>query len=173
VLLAGLKPLERHRHSRTVPYVIPGRDATVAYGVRDFRFENINSSPICILTDVKGCRLTIDIYGAADDRKIVKVFTSRPRYSGVAGRKTVIDPTLPPGTRKITDKGARGVSAVVYRTITNADGEAVTGVVSRDRYPGQAVVVAVGPKVKTEIVAEPAVSRTDTPIVDNTKVKSD
>ncbi len=57
VLLAGLKVIERSHHSRTVAYVPPGRDATVAYGLRDFRFVNSNSSPVCVMSSVAGSRL--------------------------------------------------------------------------------------------------------------------
>jgi len=40
VLAAGLQVVERHRHSQPVTYVPPGRDATVYYGVLDYRFRN-------------------------------------------------------------------------------------------------------------------------------------
>ncbi|ABZ82724.1 conserved vancomycin b-type resistance domain protein [Heliomicrobium modesticaldum Ice1] len=37
---SGLKVIERHRHSRPAPYVEAGGDATVYYGVMDYKFRN-------------------------------------------------------------------------------------------------------------------------------------
>ncbi|MBM7867339.1 hypothetical protein GTO89_11190 [Heliobacterium gestii] len=37
---SGLTVLERHRHTRQAPYVEPGGDATVYYGVMDYKFRN-------------------------------------------------------------------------------------------------------------------------------------
>jgi vancomycin resistance protein YoaR len=45
---AGLKIVERYSHSRSVPYVPPGRDATVNWGGPDFSFINNYNQPILI-----------------------------------------------------------------------------------------------------------------------------
>ena len=45
---AGLKIVERYSHSRSVPYVPPGRDATVNWGGPDFSFKNNYNQPILI-----------------------------------------------------------------------------------------------------------------------------
>ena len=155
VLLAGLKVISRSPHSRTVPYVVPGRDATVAYGTRDLKFENSNSSPIALLTRIVGSHLTVDIYGSAGDKKNIAIFTSKPVYSSVAGQAVTTDSSLRPGVRKVVDKGSRGVSVTVYRRITLPDGTSEPQVVSRDRYPSQKRIVAVGPSARA--VEEPAV----------------
>ncbi|MGC8861669.1 MAG: VanW family protein [Armatimonadota bacterium] len=154
VLLAGLKVLERSHHSRLVPYVPAGRDATVAYGLIDFRFQNTNSAPIGLITTVKDSRLTVDIYGSAADKKDVKVYTSQSRWIP-AGTQTLTDPSLPSGVRKLVEKGSSGVSVVVYRKITYPDGKTVTEVVFRDRYlPQNAVlVVGSGPKPQQQVRA--------------------
>ena len=157
VLLAGLKVLERGHHSRTVPYVTAGRDATVAYGLIDFRFENTNAAPIGLITHVKGSRLTVDIYGAAADKKEVKVYTSASRWTA-AGAQTVTDASLSPGLRKLVEKGSRGVSVTVYRKIGKPDGKAVTEIISRDRYLPQKAVIAVGaaPEPQSPVAVTPA-----------------
>jgi vancomycin resistance protein VanW len=143
VLLAGLKVLERSHHSRTVPYVTPGRDATVAYGLIDFRFRNTNSAPVGLITHVKGSRLTVDIYGSAADKKDVKVFASVSRWVPTS-TQMITDASLPVGARRLVEKGARGVSVTVYRKCTSPEGEAVTEVVSRDRYLPQKAIMAIG-----------------------------
>ena len=43
-----LKVTERHEHSNTVPYVSKGKDAAVAFGSYDFKFENQTGSKIKI-----------------------------------------------------------------------------------------------------------------------------
>ncbi|UOQ92117.1 VanW family protein [Halobacillus shinanisalinarum] len=45
---AGLKIIERYSHSRKVPYVPPGRDATVSWYGPDFTFKNEYNQPILI-----------------------------------------------------------------------------------------------------------------------------
>lgn len=143
VLLTGLDVVERRPHSRVVPYVPPGRDATVAYGITDFRFRNSNSSPVAVVSKVTRSHLTIGIYGAAADKRDIEIFTSRLRRTG-RGRRTVASGSLAPGGSRVLDPGASGVSVVVYRKIKSANGTVVTEVVSRDRYPAQSAVVAVG-----------------------------
>lgn len=52
--LAGLTIIERHRHSKPVGYVPPGRDATVTYGTRDLKFSNGRSHPVMIRAEKAG-----------------------------------------------------------------------------------------------------------------------
>lgn len=144
VLLAGLNVVERSHHSRTVPYVPPGRDATVSYGIVDFRFENSNEAPIGLIASVRGSQLTVDVYGRAEEKRNIEIFSGKAAYVA-HGRKTVVDSSIAPGTSKIRDEGATGVSVTIYRRITSGDGSSVTEVVSRNRYPMQNTIVAVGP----------------------------
>jgi vancomycin resistance protein YoaR len=158
VLLADVTVVERHHHSRTIPYASPGRDATVAYGSRDFRIRNTFSTPIYITAHASSNHLSISIYGSGSDKKTVTVWSSAGAWTE-HGEKTIIDKTLKPGARKVVDKGARGVSATVYRRITGSDGESTVQVVSRDKYPPQAKIIAVGPPVTPQpdlVQAEPA-----------------
>lgn len=45
---AGMEIVERHEHSRDVPYIEEGKDATVVYGVEDLKFKNNSSSVVTI-----------------------------------------------------------------------------------------------------------------------------
>ncbi|GBF73017.1 hypothetical protein PA598K_01299 [Paenibacillus sp. 598K] len=45
---AGLKIIERYSHSKRVPYVLAGRDATVSWGGPDFSFRNDYNQPVLI-----------------------------------------------------------------------------------------------------------------------------
>jgi vancomycin resistance protein YoaR len=75
VLLAGLQIVERHNHALTVAYVPVGRDATVVYGLQDFRFKNNTSHPIYIRAMARGGRLQINIYGNIAEKKRVTIST--------------------------------------------------------------------------------------------------
>lgn len=142
VLLAGLKVVERHPHPETVPYVAPGRDATVAWGFKDFRFRNNSSSPVAIIAIVKGSRLTVQVYGAAEDKKEVKVYTGSIKRVP-AGVVTITDAALAPGARKTVEKGISGGSTVLYRKMIGQDGKEVVDAY-RSRYAPHNAVIAVG-----------------------------
>lgn len=61
---AGLKIVKRYSHSRNVPYVLPGRDATVSWGGPDFVFENVYNQPVLIRAFGSGGRMTVSIYSS-------------------------------------------------------------------------------------------------------------
>lgn len=53
VIFANLDVTERYNHQFLTSYVLPGRDATVVYGVKDFKFKNNRSFPIKIEINVR------------------------------------------------------------------------------------------------------------------------
>ena len=70
------KPLsivERSSHSLPVTYVPSGRDATVAWPGKDFRFRNNNNFPVYVRTDANDGRLTISIWGRVPQNQAVPV----------------------------------------------------------------------------------------------------
>jgi hypothetical protein len=62
VLSAGLTVVERHAHSLPVTYVAPDRDATVSYGIQDFRFKNNTKGKVIITTIVGPNYLTVQLW---------------------------------------------------------------------------------------------------------------
>ncbi|OIQ09909.1 VanW like protein [Moorella thermoacetica] len=62
VLSAGLEVVERHRHGLPVTYVPPGYDATVYYGVLDYRFRNNRPVPIKLEFTSQGSSITMAIW---------------------------------------------------------------------------------------------------------------
>ena len=70
-LLAGLPVLERHPHVFVPHYIVPGRDAAVAFPGVDLRFKNSNPWPIKIHALVRGERLDVWLSGAKAPRKVV------------------------------------------------------------------------------------------------------
>ncbi|MFC2947391.1 VanW family protein [Virgibacillus sediminis] len=59
--LKGVKIVERYAHSRRVPYVPPGRDATVSWWGPDFVFKNLYNEPILIRALVRDGNMIVKI----------------------------------------------------------------------------------------------------------------
>ena len=64
--------VEKHHHSVTVGYVPKGRDATVSYGGKDFRFQNTTGVPLLITTMFNNGKLTIEIRTSTQYQGMVK-----------------------------------------------------------------------------------------------------
>lgn len=61
---AGVKMIQRYSHSRRVPYVPPGRDATVSWYGPDFTFKNIHNQPILIRAKAHEGQVYIAVYSS-------------------------------------------------------------------------------------------------------------
>ncbi|WP_308634580.1 VanW family protein [Paenibacillus silvisoli] len=61
---AGLHIVQRYSHSRNVPYVRPGRDATVSWDGPDFVFQNRYNQPILIRAHAVPGKLFVAIYSS-------------------------------------------------------------------------------------------------------------
>lgn len=76
---AGLTIVQRYSHSRNVPYVPPGRDATVSWYGPDFRFQNNYNQPILIRTKQIGGEIVVSLYSS-------DVIKYEPRKQGSTSR---------------------------------------------------------------------------------------
>lgn len=61
---AGLKIVQRFSHTRHVPYIPPGRDATVSWYGPDFVFKNSYNQPVLIRAKTIGNLLVILVYSS-------------------------------------------------------------------------------------------------------------
>lgn len=61
---AGLQIVKRYSHSRNVPYVLTGRDATVSWGGPDFVFQNAYNQPILIRAYSSGGQISVSVYSS-------------------------------------------------------------------------------------------------------------
>ncbi len=113
-LLADLKILERSNHSMPVQYVPLGRDATVAYGLIDLKFRNTTSAPIYMASSTYGNGLTVSIYGAARDKRDVKINVTKPK--------------------KITASNGKVITAVTSYRVVQQNGVAKHEKLAYDRY---------------------------------------
>ncbi|WP_087973129.1 VanW family protein [Oceanobacillus rekensis] len=62
--LKGIQIVERYAHSRQVPYVPPGRDATVSWWGPDFVFKNLYNEPILIRAKSESGQMVVTLYSS-------------------------------------------------------------------------------------------------------------
>ena len=130
VLHTTLEVVERKAHMYNTGYVDEGMDATVYYGLTDFRFKNNTNYPVKIVTrsyDQGGKRkLTVEIYGTNETGYYaVPKSTTYDRVSPTTQYKT--DESIPRGTTKVDSKQNpyTGISASTYRYIYDKNGNLV------------------------------------------------
>lgn len=84
---AGVDIGQRYSHSKRVPYVPEGRDATVSWYGPDFTFTNPYNHPLLLRSKVKGGQLMITIHSAnginVKSREIPKAKTGLPKELNV------------------------------------------------------------------------------------------
>lgn len=150
VLLAGLPIVERHNHTLAVAYAPLGFDATVAYGLQDFRFKNSTPNPLYIRAEAGNGRLTVYIYGNLDYKCNVKtahVIDKVMEFKEIREFKG----DLKPGEEKIETKGNPGYIVRSFRYFYDSSGKLVkTELLARDIYNPLNRLVYVGPKVNTD-----------------------
>jgi vancomycin resistance protein VanW len=145
-LLAGLPVLERHPHVFVPHYIVPGRDAAVAFPGIDLRFRNSNPWPIRIHAVVRGDRLEVWLTGAKAAAQKVSINTemlsvSTPiRLTRVINRKAGASS----GRRSyVHSAGTAGYRVVTFRSFSTGRRESL----SDDTYPAMNRVIALSREV--------------------------
>lgn len=92
-LVAGLRVLERHPHSVDIyddltRHTPLGADATVAYGFKDLRIENLLSTPLCFRLALEAERLTCALCCAAPMAPWTVDFVKVPTSNGTTRIET-------------------------------------------------------------------------------------
>ena len=154
-LLANLQIDERYNHSFKPSYADVGRDATVVYGIKDFKFTNNRSYPIKIEGSAENGVVSFAIYGIKEDIEykinIIPVITSTIPYTV----QTVQDNSLAPGTQEVEQVGASGYKATTYKE-TVLNGAVISKeVISNDTYKAMTRIIKVGPTVAPKPTPEP------------------
>ncbi len=145
-LLAGLDIRQRSKHSMAVVYVPIGLDATVSYGQIDLKFQNPLKHAIFIRAGASRGQMTATIYGAASDKKQVRLVRNLGRQIPY-GTVTEVNPAMRPGSRRVVEKGVAGYAVSVQR-IFSENGKERVEKVSSDVYRPHPAVVQVGPAPK-------------------------
>ena len=145
VVKANLEVTERRNHSFTTSYIRAGQDATVVYGVIDFKFKNTRTYPIKISASVNSGIAGFKINGIKEeveyDISLSPVTTGTIPYS----TQVIPDPSLAPGQQVVVQGGGNGLKVTTYKD-TKLDGKLVSReVMSTDTYRPMNAIIRVGP----------------------------
>lgn len=162
-LYANLEIVERRSHSLTVAYVPKGQDATVSYGVLDFKFRNSTENPIKIEASAVGGVCRVKILGTKPqvEQKVQIVNTTVSTISPTTTETP--DSTLPEGTRKTVTSGKSGYVVDSVRIVTENGKEVKREQLTRSSYKAVAKEVLVGTKAVT--TPAPLDTPASTPVV--------
>ena len=145
-MFANLKVTERFNHQFVTSYVPAGRDATVAYGSKDFKFINNRKYPIQININIANGIAKIDIYGIKED-SVYDVSIDVETISSIPfDTKYETDNTMPSGTEKIKQRGVNGVIVNSYKVIKQSGIIISKELISKDKYNALDKVIVKGTK---------------------------
>lgn len=149
VLEGNLEVLERRNHQFTTAYIPVGRDATVVYGVTDFRFKNTRKYPVRISASARNGIATVAIYGIKEAEEYTFSFSTKVISTVAPTVRYKEDSSLPVGTEKVEQKGANGQKTETYIT-KKLNGKVIsTRLLSRDTYDPMPTIILKGTKGAT------------------------
>ena len=150
VVDANLSIVERINHQFVTSYVAAGKDATVVYGMTDFKFKNTRKYPIKIIATAQNGIATISIYGNKEEVEYDVTLEVKQLSTIPTTTKYVEDSSLPVGTEKVKQAGANGVKTETY-LVKSLNGKVVSReVISRDTYNAMQRIVLKGTKGATK-----------------------
>lgn len=144
VVFSNLEVKERYNHQFITSYVGAGRDATVVYGVKDFKFVNNRTYPIKIEMSVNNGIAEAIIYGIKEDVEYnidfdvetVSILTPTVQYEN--------DNSLTEGNERVKQKGANGRIVNVYK-VKKLNGAIVSrDLISQDTYNAMKKIIIKG-----------------------------
>lgn len=174
VLYANLEIVERYNHSYAVSYVPAGRDATVAYGGKDFKFKNTRKYPIKIVASAKNGIVSISIAGIKEETEYDVVLTSSVLSTTPCKIVYENNSALEEGKQKVIQSGYTGKTSIAYK-ILKLNGKTISKtVLSKDVYKPMDRIIEVGTKKAATTTTTPVVSpsTTATTTVPNTSTST-
>ncbi len=159
ILMANLETVERRNHQFVPSYVTAGRDATVVYGMTDFKFKNTRQFPIRIVASAQGGIATVSIYGIKEENEYTFSFSTKTVASIPFNTQYVDDGSIPVGTEKVKQNGANGLKTETYIT-KMLNGKVIsTKLLSRDTYDAMTKIILRG--TSGEVIAPPVEPSTE------------
>lgn len=143
---SDLPVIERHPHSMLVPYVPPGRDATVLWGSKDLQFINNREHPLVIWAEVRDYTLYIAIYGQYDPPLIEWYSEEISRIPTWTIRRT--NTNLKPGETRLVE-GAEGIWVKTWINIDYPSLPLVQKYLGMDAYRPLPNYLEYGPKPRS------------------------
>ena len=146
VLLSNLEIVERRNHQFVTSYVPAGRDATVVYGMTDFKFKNNRKYPIKISAEVKNGVVTIAVYGIKEENEYTINFETKTISTIPYTTRYIEDASLKKGSQIVQQAGTNGLKTETYM-ITSLNGKIVSKkLLSKDTYNAMERIVLKGTK---------------------------
>ena len=146
VIFANLEVTERHNHQFVTSYIEAGRDATVAYGSKDFKFKNNRTYPIKIKAVVKSGIAKVEILGIKEKKEPKVSFRIRTVSTIPFKTQYEDDNTLEEGKEKKKQGGMNGIIVKVYK-IVEQNGKTVSEeLISQDTYNALTKIILKGTK---------------------------
>ena len=146
VLIANMKVTERRNHQFVTSYLPAGRDATVVYGLTDFKFKNTRTYAVKLKASISNGIATISIYGIKEENEYTTSFETQTISTIPYTVKYVEDSTLNVGTEKVKQKGANGLITQTYM-IKSLNGKVVSReLLSKDTYSAMQKIILKGTK---------------------------
>ena len=133
-VFSNLDIVERHNHQFITSYVGAGRDATVVYGAKDFKFRNSRNYPIKISMSVSGGIASASIYGIKEDVEYEVSFSIDTISTLTPSVKYEQDSSLPSGTEKVKQKGSNGVIVKDYKVVKLNGAVVSRNLIAQDTY---------------------------------------
>ena len=162
VLMANLQIVERRNHQFVTSYVPAGRDATVVYGVTDFKFKNTRQYPVRIVASAKNGIATVSVYGIKEENEYTFSFNTKTISTIPYTTQYQEDASLAAGTEKVKQKGANGLITETYIT-KMLNGKVVsTTLLSKDTYSAMTRIVIKGTKGATNQTPSSTTTPTET-----------
>jgi len=145
-LLANLAIMERTNHSKPLVYVPIGRDATVVFGLIDFKFKNTFDFPVMIMAETDGNKLHIGLFGQQRFQGTVEIVSADRQVIPPAVIKRQ-DNGLYLGETKVDRQGKPGYEVTTIRVVRIQGKEVKREVLAKDRYLPEDTVVKVGTRI--------------------------
>ena len=147
IVFANLDIVSRRNHQFVPSYVTEGRDATVVYGLQDFKFKNNRKYPVKIVSSVKGGTATVAIYGRKEEVEykvdikttIVGTIPMQTEYIDDAGIEL--------GKEVVAQQGHNGSRSETYKVLYLNGKEISRTLLSKDTYNAMKTTIKRGTKV--------------------------
>ncbi len=153
-LMADMEIVERRNHQFVTSYVGAGRDATVVYGLTDFKFKNTRKYPVKLKASSVSGIATISIFGIKEEeREYTYTFKTNTISTIPFTTKYIEDASLKPGEEVVKQKGANGLVTQTYMTKMKNGKIVSSQLLSKDTYSAMQKIIRRG-NAKTTTVPE-------------------
>ncbi|MBO6243214.1 MAG: VanW family protein [Clostridia bacterium] len=159
VLMANLEIVERRNHQFVTSYLPAGRDATVVYGLTDFKFKNTRKYPVRLVASCQNGIATISVYGIKEETEYTFTFNTKTISTIPMETKYIDDATLEEGKEVVQQKGTTGLKTETYITKLLNGKVLSTTLLSRDTYSSMERIVLRGTKKGTNTQVDPQVEQ--------------